>query len=75
MEEQAIVMFSKNGSGSRRLFFCTRDLEDTQSTIGGVGIGAIHGYGEEYIHYLLLACYMLQWDLRHHIMRVRFSGY
>ncbi len=59
----AIVTAPKNGAGSRRLFFCTKDPQDITLDYINCSDDNIREYGKEGIQYLPLACYMLRWDI------------
>ena len=59
----AIVTLPKSGNGSRRLLFCTKTPEEITLDYRDCADDAIREYGKEDIRYLLLACYMLRWDI------------
>ena len=52
-----IVTFSKNGNGSRRLFFCTKNPESILLDYSRCEDDTLRGYGEENVKFLPLACY------------------
>lgn len=59
----AIVTLPKNGNGSRRLFFCTKNPEEIALDYKNCADDAIREYGKEDVRYLPLTCYMLRWDI------------
>ena len=59
----AIVTLPKSGSGSYRLFFCTKDPESIILDYSKCEDDAIRGYGEENKQFLPLACYSPRWNI------------
>ena len=59
----AIITLPKNGNGSRRLFFCTKDPESIFLDYGRCEDDTIRGYGEEKKQFLPLACYSPRWNI------------
>ncbi len=59
----AMVTLPKSGNGSRRLFFCTKDPEGIILDYNKCEDDKLHGYGEENVQFLPLACYSLRWNI------------
>ena len=59
----AFVTLPKSGTGSRRLFFCTKEPESIILDYSRCEDDAMRGYGEENEQFLPLACYSLRWNI------------
>ncbi len=59
----AIVTLPKGGTGSRRLFLCTKDPESILLDYGRCEDDTMRGYGEENVQFLPLACYSPRWNI------------
>lgn len=59
----AIVTLPKNGNGSRRLFFCTKNPESIVLDYDKCEDETIRGYGKDGAKFLPIACYMLRWNI------------
>jgi len=53
----------KSGSDSRRLFLCTKDLENILLDYSRCEDDTIRGYGKENEQFLPLACYSARWNI------------